>query len=454
MIVVDRDQTLQQLVRRVHERRRPVSPRALEPQLEGRALAGFHTGGRTFGYATVEEPSPPDPEHPRRIPVVDVAEADTVRQIFTAFAARRSPRQIADELNRSGTPAPHDGGRGNKGLRGWGHTTIRSMLSNERYTGQVTWNTHKWLRVPGKGTRRRVARPAGEHVTRTIEALRIVDATTWDRVQARFSANKRTGRPGRPTGSVGAGHLLSGLIKCGVCGGSFGLLARRKKEGETYQTLGCVTHKSRGPAICANDKTISERKVRVAVVGHLQNVLTRPDRIEAFIDEFQRRYRELLETSGSRLKSLDAQIARQRQQIEAVMTALVTVPGSKALGARLTIEEAKLPQLEAERAALTDQRPKVMPHPALIARYVEDLLVTLDTDVPKARAILMRVLRPFTLTPDGDSYRISGALNLSAVMGPGVSEKYSSGGVLRPLSHTLWFPFRLAPDGLAATHST
>ena len=58
----------------------------------------------------------------------------------------------------------------------------------------------------------------------------------------------------------------------GVCGGSFGLLARRKEAGETYQTLGCVAHKSRGAAICANDKTISERKVRTAVVGHLRDV--------------------------------------------------------------------------------------------------------------------------------------------------------------------------------------
>ena len=71
-----------------------------------------------------------------------------------------------------------------------------------------------------------------------------------------------------------------------------------------------------------------------------------------------------------------------------------------------------------------------MHHPALIARYVEKLLTTLDTDVPKARAILMGVLRAFTLTPDADSYRISGALNLSAVVGPGVSEKWSSGGVI------------------------
>jgi hypothetical protein len=44
--------------------------------------------------------------------------------------------------------------------------------------------------------------------------------------------------------------------------------------------------------------------------------------------------------------------------------------------------------------------------------------VIADTDVPNARGILMPVLRPFTLTLDGASYRISGALNLSAVMAP------------------------------------
>ena len=53
------------------------------------------------------------------------------------------------------------------------------------------------------------------------------------------------------------------------------------------------------------------------------------------------------------------------------MAALVTVPGSKALAAKLATEEAKLSELEAERTAASNERPKVMPHPALIVRYVE-----------------------------------------------------------------------------------
>ena len=32
--------------------------------LEGRALAGFATGGKTYGFSTVPEPNPPQPEHP------------------------------------------------------------------------------------------------------------------------------------------------------------------------------------------------------------------------------------------------------------------------------------------------------------------------------------------------------------------------------------------------------
>ena len=68
-----------------------------------------------------------------------------------------------------------------------------------------------------------------------------------------------------------------------------------------------------------------------------------------------------------------------------------------------------------------------MPHPALIARYVDDLLTTLDTDVPKARTILMRVLRPFTLVPDGQSYRISGALEFRLSWAPEVSENVVAG---------------------------
>jgi DNA invertase Pin-like site-specific DNA recombinase len=110
--------------------------------LEGRALQGFHTGGKTYGYGSKPEPLPADPANPRRVPVIDEREAEIVRRVFTDFAAGQSPREIAQALNAGRIPAAHDDGRGNKGASGWGHTTIRAMLRNERYRGVLTRNSY------------------------------------------------------------------------------------------------------------------------------------------------------------------------------------------------------------------------------------------------------------------------------------------------------------------------
>jgi site-specific DNA recombinase len=149
--------------------------------LEGRALGGFSTGGRCYGYATVLEENPPDPERPRKRFVIDPTEAAVVRRVFQLFVEGVSLKNLASLLNQDGITAPNDGGRGNKLGRGWGHTTIRAMLSNERYLGRVTWNQgcpgpkcrgrHRRLRTAhrqpdGGAGQSRLVRCPGEQATR------------------------------------------------------------------------------------------------------------------------------------------------------------------------------------------------------------------------------------------------------------------------------------------------
>jgi DNA invertase Pin-like site-specific DNA recombinase len=97
--------------------------------LEGRALGGFWTGGRCYGYATAQEDAPPDPDHPRKRSVIDPDQAAIVQRVFRLFADGVALKRIAAILNEEGLAAPNDGGRGNKEGHGWGHTTIRAMLS-------------------------------------------------------------------------------------------------------------------------------------------------------------------------------------------------------------------------------------------------------------------------------------------------------------------------------------
>jgi Recombinase zinc beta ribbon domain len=56
-------------------------------------------------------------------------------------------------------------------------------------------------------------------------------------------------------------YLVSGLLRCGTCGGPMTIAGSKVKAGVRYVSFGCTAHASRGPAICANGSTISERKI-------------------------------------------------------------------------------------------------------------------------------------------------------------------------------------------------
>lgn len=63
---------------------------------------------------------------------VDENEAEIVRYIFEEFLDGASPQEIADALTTNGISSP-------KGKERWPETTIRSILANEKYCGDVLY---------------------------------------------------------------------------------------------------------------------------------------------------------------------------------------------------------------------------------------------------------------------------------------------------------------------------
>ena len=75
--------------------------------------------------------------------------------------------------------------------------------------------------------------------------------------------------------------------------------------------------------------------------------------------------------------------------------------------------------------AATAARPKVLPHPGAIARYVTELAETIEAgDAGKAGEVLRRALEPFRMLPTSEGYLMKGALDV------GVRDELSSGGVI------------------------
>jgi site-specific DNA recombinase len=266
--------------------------------LESRAKDGKATGGRAYGY---------------RGSSVHRDEARVVREIFARYADGGSCKTIAAELNGRRVPSP--GSTWNRTERrrsGWMGSGIRALLRNERYRGVVHWNVCEWHKDPDTGKRRRVVRPRDQWITRIEESLRIVSDELWQRAQRRMNpapGDMRLKAGGRPK------YLLSGLLRCDVCGSNFTIVDSR--------SYGCPSHRD-GNA-CSN--AVQVRK------DHIENVLLRgsetglaallaPERVERMGNEMQRYYADrmrALQTHATEapreLQELGARIERLRDRL-------------------------------------------------------------------------------------------------------------------------------------------
>jgi hypothetical protein len=142
-------------------------------------------------------------------------EVETVRWLFTTYAVGdTSLRWLALELNRRGVASP-------KGAPHWGQGTIKKILNNHAYLGEVVWNRRhegKFFGVvdckvePSKKRQGTVVNPEHDWIRRPQRHEPLIDRDTWDLVQRRLVENRDRTRPSR-----NGVFALSGLLVCGHC---------------------------------------------------------------------------------------------------------------------------------------------------------------------------------------------------------------------------------------------
>lgn len=376
--------------------------------LEGRALAGFHTGGRCYGYETYEEPHPADPEHPRRPLRINKEEARLVRRIFKAFAAGTSPGTIAEGLNAEGMPAPYDGAYQKLGGRGWGYGTVRAMLRNERYLGRVVWNQRVWKRHPVTGKRRSQLRPEAEWVRVERPELRIIDDVLWARVASRFGDRRQLGTPRAKKPSP-----LSGLLRCGVCNSRM-VLDIGTRGHRNFQ---CAANKTKGSAICPNAKRVSEHKVLSAFIETVKESLAHPQFRERFEATFKRLFAEAVRPSTGESEG-ERRLRAQEAKVAKLAAAVDDYADIESLVSRLRAEEATLRDLR-QRAATAPAPRRVAPPyptPGQLSTLWADVEGTLQATPQEAKEVLAARFEPVMLTPHEEAWTMETAMRVGAVV--------------------------------------
>jgi site-specific DNA recombinase len=147
------------------------------------------------------------------------------------------------------------------------------------YIGRVIWNRSRFVKSPG--TNKRICRPRPRSEWRVIERpeLRIVCDELWERVQARLAWTKKIYRQQTRSGllnrTASSHYLLSGIVKCDVCGGSLVITSGRSRRG--HRRYGCSQHFYRGT--CANAVQIRKDWLEEKLLAGLQDAVLQSDSI-------------------------------------------------------------------------------------------------------------------------------------------------------------------------------
>jgi DNA invertase Pin-like site-specific DNA recombinase len=363
----------------------------------GRIEKGFSAGAVGYGYRMVRRLTS-EGELVRGEREIDEAQALIVNRIFREFAAGKSPRAIARDLNAEGIAGPS--------ALPWSDTSIRGnvrrgsgILNNELYVGVRVWNHKHHVKDPTTGRTVERANPESEWVRVPVPHLRIVSDDLWEAVrrqQQALAAHRAASVPGNAAQNLHTArrpvHLLSGLLECGACGGKVGVI--------TTDRYGCMNHHRR--SVCDNGRTIKRQLLEQRALTGIAERLVSPgnvrEAVAAYAEEVNRQNRERRIQSDADTQAL----TKIERAVAGIITAIEDGLYQPAMKARM----AELEHQRVEIEARMEQAPAVMPdvHPGIADIYrrrVARLAETLDDPEtrPEAASALRSIIGRIVLSP-------------------------------------------------------
>lgn len=303
---------------------------------------GFNAGGLAYGYRVVKQIGD-DGEIVRGILEVHEEEAAIVRRIFDQIIAGVSARAIVKALNQEGVPSPSGKQWATNVIHG-DRIRANGILRNNLYRGVMIYGRTRRAYHPK--TRRYVAKvnPQSEWRTAEVPHLRIISDEQWREIEERYAAfdgdiRSKKKHPKR---------LLSGLGRCGQCGGTWTVISPDK--------WGCSARKAKG--VCTNTRTISTGLYEQRVLGQLKQVLLDPDAVALFVDRYNSGIRARQAEASANRAPLERKIADLRGKVTRLVDAIADGAGEfQEVKDRLRTARADLAQAESQLTVIATAAP-------------------------------------------------------------------------------------------------
>ncbi len=339
------------------------------------AARGFFLGSRApFGYRRIKVS---DGAKERPTLEVDPAAAPVVKDIFQRSLRGHGLKEICKALN--------DRGLTNRGKR-WRKNALHYLLTNEAYTGTAVW---------GRTTTGTQA-PDPVRVPEAWPAL--VSQELFAQVQR--ALKERAPAVQRPA-RVGSTFLLSGLLRCGMCGKAY--VGQGAKSGQ-FAYYVCGTLQREGAGTCTA-RYLNAPKVEAFVVDTIKARILNDATITELVTLVAEEIDAVAGEVAGRQATIEAELADVSSRLERLYEALETSALTlEALSPRILALRHRQDQLAAAREAAEHQlaqRKVELPGTAEITGYVADFRALLQRGTfPDRKALLRNFVQGIEVVDD------------------------------------------------------
>jgi len=257
-----------------------------------------------------------------------------VRKIFREYLKGLSLQGLADNLNRDGIPAP----KGGK----WQWSTVRSSLTNVRYTGTFAWNCRcsaKYAGVRNGEVSDYIERGKNDPEDWIVienNHPAIVNREIFDAVQRRLES-QRSSHGGRGASSPNPKkYVLSGLVRCEKCGSA--MIGHTVKDNQ-YSV--CSGYLDKGASFCDRNSVRQDELVD-HVVKAIEDEYLDPQIVE------KRRTELLKEAKPRKRKSSRNELRRKLDAVDMKLT--------KAKARLVEVDKDMIPLVQDQIRALQHRR--------------------------------------------------------------------------------------------------
>jgi site-specific DNA recombinase len=297
---------------------RRVLTRMILMAREGKWLGG----PAPYGYRLV-----PDEKYGKRLVTGDPREVEVVRLIFHLYGERGySLDDVVAELAERGIPCPPTKNKRRRIQTDlcWNKSTVRWILRNRKYVGDMAWNTKhlgKYSSLKNGTVQTSDQKTPGWHnrpedwiiVPDVHEAL--IDRPLFEKVQARLFKNKKRTTPL----SKGGDFLLTGLLICGHCGWR---MMGTTIDGKRY--FKCCRYHHAGKHACGCNM-VMEHKVLTCILRKLQEAILNPDNLAKLRAEIRRQAEAGEKGKPARRDGLRRQLAELQGKVSEGMERMALI---------------------------------------------------------------------------------------------------------------------------------